>query len=67
MKEHPKMNAYLGDGLTAEWDGYHIKLWCERPLTHPIIVHEVFMDEQVWTRLQVFIEMIEEQLNANAE
>lgn len=38
-----KRDAYLGDGLYASFDGYQVRLWCERDSGR----HEVYLDPGV--------------------
>lgn len=43
---------HLGDGLYAEYDGYHIRLWVHRGLAG---VHEVFLEPEVLNRFSEYV------------
>ncbi len=49
----PDKETYLGDGLYASFDGYQIKLRAPREDGD----HEVYMEPEVYTALQAFVEV----------
>ena len=46
-----KRRIYLGDGLYAEYDGYHLVLTANVPTTDT-----VYLDPQVWEALKKFMD-----------
>lgn len=52
---------HLGDGLYAEFDGYHIRLWTDRG---PGVVHEVFLEPEVLNRFSEYVVRLSAALTA---
>jgi hypothetical protein len=68
MNDKPRMSAYLGDGLYAEWDGFNIRLWTPRDERESYSSpHEVYLDAMVLHHFMVFVDLIKqaERLDAN--
>lgn len=53
---------YLGDGLYAEYDGYHIVLKANFPTTDT-----VYIDSHVWASLQKFVKQAYAEQSAQKE
>jgi hypothetical protein len=45
----PRWNAYLGDGLYAEFDGYQVRLWASDGVR---CTNEVFLDGTTMTTFE---------------
>jgi hypothetical protein len=50
----PAPRSYLGDGLYAEFDGFQIRLWCDRGDS----IHEVYLEPDVVAEFLRYIERL---------
>lgn len=50
------MKQYLGDGLYADYDGYHIVLTAENGISAS---DTVYLDPQVYTALMAYVERLQ--------
>lgn len=50
------MNEYLGDGVYAKFDGYHIQLRANDPESE----HVIYLEPEVISNLNLFYESIKE-------
>lgn len=57
MNEHLREREYLGDGVYAGWDGWHVVLWLESPGALP---GSIGLEPQVLARLDRYRERCRE-------